>query len=55
MTEESKLNQIIYLLNQQKKILNEIIEKGIGNLSDDDTRKQKLNFLEEQINFWNRE
>ena len=49
----NRLEQVVYLLKQQKKILNEIIEKGIGKLGPHDPRKEKLDFLEEQITFWN--
>jgi hypothetical protein len=48
-----RLNQVVYLLKQQRKILNKIIEDGIGRLGPHDPRKEKLDFLEEQIQFWN--
>jgi len=48
-----RLNQVIYLLKQQRKILNKIIEDGIGTLGPHDPRQKKIEFLEEQIRFWN--
>ena len=48
-----RLSQVIYLLKQQRKIMAKIIEDGMGKLGPHDTRQEKLNFLEEQIQFWN--